>query len=230
MPTGTPGMVFKITTDQTEANFVAAYLSLQKHQRPVGIIPYYRILAAAGTSVKRRPVFFIWRAEACHVGWNKIESYYDTAPSAQRAYYERSLHKTEMCIRRCLQAAATVRKFVLRKKNPMDLLARAQSRLDAVWRMDSPPFDLPGKIAWELNRFVFSAEEMSSEPTGDYIGRGMLESLRDCGILLADVHLNNVGMPTGDLLEEIGATPIITDPGHAIAMDNRYASVRIQEV
>lgn len=232
MPTGTPGTVFKITTDQSEANFVAAYLSLPKSQRPDGIVPYHRILAAAGTSVKRRPVYFIWRDEACHVGYFAIQNYYQKAASnrEQREYYQRSLNTTTKNMGVCLQAAKAIRAKVKRSYKPLYLLASAQKRPDEVWQSDFPPRDLPGKIAWELNRFTRAAEDMMGEPTGAYIGKGLYDSLVHCGILLADVHLNNIGMPTGELLKEIGATPIITDPGHAVAMDNSYASVTIQEV
>ena len=230
MPTGTPGTVIKVTTDQTEAAFVAAYLSMPTNQRPVGIVPYRKLLAIRSESHLKRPVFVLWRDEAQHLGANGIEAWIRTgARDFERDYYSRSFRKIEHLIGNCLTAARTVRKLVLKK--PRTLLTDAVGKMDDAWQLGAPPRgrDKALEVAWYLNVFRQNAEQMTTEPMGNYVGQGLVEAF-DAGLLLADVHLNNIGMPTGDLLNEIGMTPIITDPGHAIALDDRYSGVQVEEL
>jgi hypothetical protein len=230
MPTGTPGTVIKVTTDQTEAAFVAAYLSLPTSQRPVGIVPYRKLLAIRSESHLKRPVFVLWRDEAQHLGSNGIDAWIRTgARDFERDYYAKSFRKVESLISNCLTAARTVRKMTHARART--LITEAAGKMDDAWQLGAPPRgrDKALEVAWYLNVFRQNAEQMTTEPMGNYVGQGLYESF-DAGLLLADVHLNNIGMPTGDLLNEIGMTPIITDPGHAIALDDRYAGVQVEEL
>lgn len=234
LPTGTPGMVIKITTDQTEAAFVAAYLSMPKNKRPAGIIPYRKLLAIRGESRMKRPVFVLWRDEAQYVGHNNILRWCAESDERQGGrYYRASYHKVEACIGNCLDAAMAVRKMVVRHPAAKEVLAEASTLMDKAWDLGHPPRPSPGNLAlrigWYLSVFNANATDAENEVMGAYLGRGLRECM-GAGLLLADVHLNNIGMPTGELLEEIGMTPIITDPGHAIALDDRYATVAVEEL
>lgn len=231
MPTQTPGVVIKVTTDATEAAFVAAYLSLPRGQRPVGIIPYLRILAVRGESRLKRPVFILWRAEAQHLGVDGIRKWITEQRPNDADYYGRSLKKATALINTCLDAARDIRQRVHNKPDAAQVLAEAQTLRDAAFDYDRlpPRASRALAVAWCLNRFQQAADDLQQEPTGIYIGRALSDSL-EAGLLLADVHLNNIGMPTGDLLNEIGMTPVVTDPGHAIALDDRYRGVQVEEL
>jgi hypothetical protein len=233
MPTGTPGTVIKVTTDQTEASFVAAYLSMPKGQRPVGIVPYRRLIAIRSESHLKRPVFVLWRDEAQHLGVDGIRNWIKTgARDFERDYYSNSLKKSMHRLGNCLDAAREVRKRILNRPDAKAVLQEGIKRMDAVWQRGYPPragSSRADAVAWFLNAFRQNAEQMTTEPMGNYVGQGLYESF-DAGLLLADVHLNNIGLPTGELLDEIGMTAIITDPGHAIALDDRYAGVQVEEL
>jgi hypothetical protein len=235
MPTQTPGVVIKITTDQTEASFVAAYLSLPAKDRPVGIVPYHQIVAVRGESHLKRPVFVLWREEADHLGSDGVRAWIQNeARDFEKKYYSDSLRKTIQLVCNCVDAGRNIRKRIVNQPDARQVLATAVKSMDDVWSRQYPYPPRKGSprwesIAWLLAVFNQNAQEMMSEPMGNYVGQALHECL-DLGLLLADVHLNNIGMPTGKLLEEIGHTTIITDPGHAIALDNRYDGVQIEDL
>lgn len=254
MPTSTPGLVIKITTDQTEAAFVAAYLSMKPNGRPVGIVPYHKLLAIRSESRLKRPVFVLWREEAQHLGVDGIRTWIGThSRKDERDYYHNSLKKVMHCLGNCLDAGRSVRgiaeraskrakdriitkpdggwEVVREKTNLKAFMAEAVGLMDMAWEGGGPHQgrNLALRAAWFLSAFRQNADDLSSEVMGHYLGRGLGESF-DAGLLLCDVHLNNIGMPTGKLAEEIGMTPIITDPGHAIALDDRYSGVQVKEL
>lgn len=235
MPTSTPGIVFKVTTDATEAAFIAAYLSWPKHQRPNGIVGYHKLLAIKSESHLKRPVFVLLRDEAQHIGYDAISIWIRTkAPVTQRDYYRRSLGELSGGLGNCLDAGRGIRKYILKKPNAHEILQKAMDRRDDAWEMgERAAFsrDKTLQLAFQISRFEQNADGMQNEPMGVEIGRALGECLRDHGLLLADVHMGNIGMPgTPALLDEIGHTPIITDPGHAITLDDRYKGITVEEV
>jgi hypothetical protein len=233
MPTGTPGIVIKVTTDKTEAAFVAAYLSMPKNKRPV-VVPYHRLIAIRSESYSRRPVFVLWRDEAQYVGdvhgWirNEVRDF-------EKQYYLDSFDKAFPLMMTCLGAGRSIRKLIGRGA-PLKTLHDAVAMMGDAWeagaRTHLPTHLFKNKtkhLAWLLTVFRACATGVTDEPMGSHIGQALLESF-DAGLLLADVHINNIGMPTGALLERIGMAPIITDPGHAIALDDRYNGVQVEEI
>jgi hypothetical protein len=238
MPTSTPGIVFKITTDATEAAFIAAYLSWPKHQRPNGIVRYHKLLSIKSESRLKRPVFIILRDEAAHVGMHALENWIATGARAnERDYYSRSFDTVTNALSNALDAAREIRRLLAKKTDIQAILKEAQEslrKLDDLPETGPRAFStrpLPIKVAYQLQRFSDSAGVMEGEPMGVEVGRALRECLDDHGLLLADVHANNIGMPgTPALLEEIGHTPIITDPGHAITLDDRYKGITVEEV
>jgi hypothetical protein len=64
MPTHEPNLVFKLTTDVSEAAFVARALELE----PTAGIVEYRGIYSTGLAHKGRPLFVLWRTEAFSVG------------------------------------------------------------------------------------------------------------------------------------------------------------------
>lgn len=233
MPTNRPGTVIKVTTDLSEATFVAAYLSLPRQERPVGIIPYHKIVAIRSESHHKRPVFVLWREEAQYLGESGLHAWVRSTPENQQDYYRRSLKKSLNCLNNCLQAARSVRALTNKKPNARELLMKGVDMMDDAFALNFVPSATPRnttlRIGWFLNVFNQNAGEMQSEPMGQYVGQALEECLR-LGILLADVHHNNIGMPTGKLAEEIGMTPIITDPGHALALNDQFDKLHVEDV
>lgn len=234
MSTGTPGLVFKITTDATEAAFIAAYLSWPKHTRPNGIVRYHRLLAIRSASHLKRPVFLLWRDEANHLGSDGISRWIRTeVKENSRQYYSESLRRTTKSLETCLTAARDIRKLVLKKPDAQERLQKAMDLRADAWELGAraafgkPPM----KLAFHLQKFEEAATEMENEPMGIEIGRALRECLTEHGLLLADVHLNNIGMvATKEVIDNVGNVPIITDPGHAIAIDDRYKGVTIEDL
>jgi hypothetical protein len=67
------------------------------------------------------------------------------------------------------------------------------------------------RLAVALHACEVSAEFMENEPVLDQVGKALAYYLEN-GILLADVHQNNIGVVRRD-----GYTyNVITDPGHAV--------------
>ena len=234
MPTNTPGVVFKITTDPTEAVFVAAYLSVPQHKRPVGIVPYHSILRAGGTSRGGRPVYFIWRDEAEYVG--EVDAWVREKPrDFEKDYYQRSWRITEKLITDNLRMCRLIREILKSKArtgaNIPALIAEAvEDRQGYAEQVVMPRGNKLAQLAWLFQGFFNTNGSLQSEVMGDQIGRAFQESFTDLGLILADVHFGNLGLPTGALAEEIGRAPIITDPGHAIPIDDRYNGIRIEEI
>lgn len=63
--TNTPGLVIKVSSDASEAEFIKAAVKLGEW--PVGIVRYQAVLDLPG-SHRGRPVFIIWREEAFDIG------------------------------------------------------------------------------------------------------------------------------------------------------------------
>jgi hypothetical protein len=233
MPTNTPGIVCKVTTDASEAAFIAAYLSIKTNARPNGIVRYHQLFALPETS-KGRPVFILWRDEATAVGVDDLRAWVRTRNDAD--YLGRSLRIVERNLGNCLDAGREIRKRVVavekRHGDPIAFAERAESLRDRAFDLDYPPSSRMGAdlvMAWHMNTFKQCADDLMNEPMGIEIGRALGEMM-DMGMLLADVHLNNIGLPTGPVLEEVGETPIVTDPGHAIPLNRHFEHVRVERL
>ena len=239
-PTNTVGLVIKITTDPTEAAFTAAYLSMKPNQRPVGVIRYHSIVRLPQESKSRRPVFVLWRDEAQYVGPSALKS--EWLPTMKdNGYFSRSLRSTEVGIVNIKKCGDDFRNWAL--KAGTEKVVAAVAARDAVWQRYDIPQDqieygrtaarLKGtdKGAYILNRVKALCDELQNEPVGIDIGRA-LDDLMGEGLLLCDVHLNNIGTPHPAVKDKLDMSGylLITDPGHAIALDNRWAGVQIPDL
>lgn len=128
-------------------------------------------------------------------------------------YYKRSWHHASRLLGDARVAANKIR--MLMKKPPIATSAGARRREALIERF--------------TDEFTTATSDLQNEPLGNYVGEAMAGCLIS-GLLLADVHTNNIGMPTGEVAEEIGETCIITDPGHAVALDDRFAGVTIKDL
>ncbi len=230
MPTGKDNLICKITSDESEAHFIFAYLKLPKPEG--GIVHYEKILQLTGQVHKNRPLFVLWREAAYEVGF--MQNLYAAGYSKHFGtdeYELRSLREGEKLIFKFLQAGRVVRDTMLRayksqvERQPPEARTEAYATLlDSVWRAfenadpESNPKYYKGvqRAAILLRQCYGTAMEMANTYMVDQVGSAMGAYI-DHGILLADVHLANIGKNADGQI-------IITDPGHAIAFHPRWAT------
>jgi hypothetical protein len=235
MPTNEPGLVCKITSDISEARFIAAYLTLPKPEG--GIVHYEKIFQLADQEHKKRPLFVLWREEAYDVGFMRNVIFSPWSLSVKESYddYEiRSMKEGNRLLTKFLELAHTARDSLIGLyKRQMVALPSDTSRevrvevytklLNSVWRAfdnahhDADPRHYKGipRVGIALRQCYGLAMEMANTYLVDQIGSALGEYL-DAGVLLADVHLANIGKNADGQL-------IITDPGHAVAIHPRWS-------
>lgn len=221
-------VVVKVTTDPSEAAFVATVLGMRSP--PDGLVRYHAIAQLPG-SYSRRNVYAIWREEAFDVG---------STPAADLlARQDFDGREARLFLRRltAFKAAAAEARTTLQASARHDaLLAEAEAdRRDARGRvveafseersLGSDMFTSRAAVLSFLKRrrgaqrvsaalelCEFQASMMGGE-YGAEIGLCLSRLMTD-GILLADVHHHNIGRA---MREDYGpdGLPVITDPGHA---------------
>lgn len=277
MPTDDPEVVCKITSDATEAVFVAAALGLGFGEETEGIVRYFgvyelarstaaeerqRLLKKAeqfeqkkffdeGRELRRRaaeipdvstPIehrgrrtFVLWRESAESVGlpphWGN-----------PRSYDEQRIDNLHRYLGLFKDFAAAARDSLKRSDDPDALIAEAKRHEDAAWDYVSGiDFDRvigsvaqrvlgggaglkgPHRIAVALRACDVIAELMQNTDGCDLIGSALRYYLEQ-GILLADVHTQNVGKV------ERTSGWVITDPGHAVGLEARWRTVSVPEL
>jgi hypothetical protein len=83
-----------------------------------------------------------------------------------------------------------------------------------------------------LQRCEDLSEEMENTYTADTIG-GALSFYLEQGMLLADVHANNVGVatrPPGEGYDDWHAVNVITDPGHMVPISPKWLNVEVRQL
>ena len=94
-------------------------------------------------------------------------------------------------------------------------------------RMKMIAYGHKGPLAFELRRILLEqlAMEMANTHAGSLIGEALGYYLEE-GMLLADVHLGNIGeaVPEGYDCWDL----VITDPGHMVRFDPKWINVVIQ--
>lgn len=228
MPTSDPNVVCKITSDPTEATFIAAALSLR--ELPEGIVVYHEIFAIPDGSHRGRPTFVLWREAATDVGMNVH------AWSRGDDYFRRSYEQLGRHLDSFRQAAGELRKVLKStKRNPFELIEEAKQYDSWAWdivagydldRVQRPMTEVrgsaPQKVALGLRYCIALAETMENTYLCDAIGRALAFYLEH-GLLLADVHIDNIG-----LVRRLDRTPVITDPGHAVALLPKWTKTPIK--
>lgn len=233
--TGSPGVVFKITSDPAEATFVASSLAMK--DETIGIVRYYAITQLLG-SLRGRPIWAIWREAALDVGAVfKIDLGFATKKDEDpyQSRIEREAYRRLMSFK---IVATAMRETIMRAKSPEATLRtgfEAWKRgkydiedVDNVTRREYSSrgdidefsrakrrFKGPDFVGWCLEALRVTAEMMENEPFATEVG-GALAFYLDHGIVLADVHVGNVGrVPREGYRQPV---VVITDPGHMIAL------------
>lgn len=236
MPTGEPGLVFKITSDISEAAFVARALTLEP---TAGIVEYKKIFGIPQQTHKGRPLFILWRSEVSDVGKWAYYMTHQNDPNPE--YVQRITLEARNLLTHFLDWAGQARKYMyshLRDIQKMyvgdDLTEVRRKLLTAAWaayeRMDPAQEMRSDRVSYikGLNRVgmalrtcLYISQEMSGNASLYHVGEALGHYLEE-GILLADVHFNNIGLDENN-------EPIISDPGHAVEFHPRWAKQPVVE-
>jgi hypothetical protein len=216
LPTSSRGTVLKITNDATEAQFVATLLRTPHLQKP-GIVRYYDIVKLP-VKRERRDVYAIWREEAYDVGHvvsdDIVQGLLRTKEDVELAAFNSDLIEFRTYADRF---------FDLRH-------AASWSTVDSIHELAGQAIDLVGinddgeieyvrvrnvplKMAVLLQICRVFAAKLTRGAVGSLVGKALGDLMHD-GILLCDVHQDNVGYAQRGKKREI----VITDPGYSTAL------------
>jgi hypothetical protein len=226
-PTSSENLVFKLTSDSSEAAFVAAALRIGKW--PSGIVRYQALFQVPYEYYQDRQVYVLVREEATSVGKlterqapdfvRMLDLFQAWASEAQGLLHH--LSSTDQWRRRLLaeasDAAATTRKR-LRKA---DILAAEDPRDTSFVTRMKPAI----RFAYSVAACDFISQWLSQREPSSFVGEALWFYLHQ-GLLLADVHLGNIGrVERGD--ESVWA---ITDPGHMVPLETRWLDAVVPEL
>lgn len=230
LPTYKPNVVFKLTSDPSEATFVSTYLADRADKRPDGIVRYFDIVQLPALHL-RRPVFALWREEATAVGDAFGGQYYGV--------YGRT--EAESRLQSFLLVSALLRATMLREsenvRDTTKFLEEALLVLEKRWsdieidpdRIVETSWNVEGQEiidakrryrgstlgAWCLRALGVIAEMMANEPGATLVGEALSYYLERY-ILLADMHSGNMGRVVREDYND--PQMVITDPGHLIIL------------
>ncbi len=217
--TSEPGIVFKISTDSSEIDFVKAAMKLGEW--PTGIVRYHAVLEVEGTH-RKRPAFVVWREEAFDIGKQSLLDYVG----------ERDLEREWMRYHKAYRFAATYVRDTSLKPTWAKRMAEAKRAeqwafQNVIWE-DGLPSEARGmypaftrystthRLAAALRICEICFELMEHTNYMPAVGYA-LGFYMEHRILLADVHTQNIGRVTRI---DPGYGPqdhvVITDPGHAV--------------
>jgi hypothetical protein len=210
-PTPTPEVAFKLTLDHREATFVAAAQALGAWPR--GIVRHYAVVCTEH-HLYRRNVFALWRERAEVATFSP-----DRWPGVVVADARRFAETLKACSHCSLVAMASVERGVT-KPGPVDhkalaaILARPETTSFGTAKLFER-YRGPKRLALALAAMRHYAERGIGEGFAPDVFRALLWYL-DRGLVLADVHDQNVGLVRrdGGPLEAV-----ILDPGHAVVLD-----------
>ncbi len=203
--TRTPGVVFKLTTDASEAAFVTA--CMQKHLRwHPAMVRYHGVCRLEG-KVKEQLVlgsepFGLWREEAFGI---------DAVGKAPNPLYAFRDSATAAC------------NYVLASKNMKALLAGA-----AILKRD-PGAEVPRDVTqfhYWVDRCERLAEELRQDPSGWATIGDALSYYMSHDMLLADVHAKNVAFVRRGAEDALA----IIDPGVMVPLKKDVAAVEVPTV
>ena len=216
--TASPGVVCKVTTDRTEFDFVTFAMALPW---PAGIVRYYAVMDLQQQYL-RRPVFAVWREEANRVGEHDRNHYAYKEFQRYHGIYRHAagyVRKHEDRLDRLPEAALITAWDTIEiddgvPSNRIEAPLHIQRQRGADGKA---PFERLGtpiaRLAAAIRLSRISLEMMSQTAYGYTVGEALLHYL-DHGMLLADVHLQNIGHVNRDGHELL----VITDPGHAVLL------------
>jgi len=229
--TVTPGVIIKVTSDPTEAAFVTA--SQQIGELPEGIVRYLGVFQVQDEH-RGRPIYVLWREEASNVGGLLSERQFSdfrrviNRLDAFKIYasYARDTIKRSSSASKLLTDSMRLEEWASDAVN-YERVTHLGSRFDYVAYKHEVPSHFKGayRVAYAVQACKWIAQEMENEDIGYLVG-GALGFYLEQGILLADVHANNVGQVARPD-EYTKPIWVITDPGHMVALDPKWFDLRV---
>jgi hypothetical protein len=244
MPSYKPEVVVKLTSDTTEAFFVAAALELGRRDEDAweGLTEYFAIYRIKGAFHRRRPLYILWREAAFDVGGPALVKVY-----RDDDYKRRSLQQLFAYLDKFKWSANKVRQALRKGTDPYALVDKAKEYEDWAWgtveehpgnaqnalhdKARAPHWSKNARgaqgVAAHLRHCQLIAELMEYTCLSDHVGRALSFYL-ERGLLLADVHQGNVGHVTRPDYTE--PRIVITDPGHAVPLIDEWDEIEIEEI
>lgn len=225
-PTQKPGIVCKITTDASEAQTVANMMTWD--QQPYGIVKYYAVFQFAGSSLKRRPVYILWRDEVQPItlvddrgNWEgrMLALLHDTKFIAHQA---RTWIQAQM--KREWKKSASFKQvwadIAWAKNNEADdfTFDIEQDEIHR-WLRNIARLPFRTRMSLVLRALRLGWRDLMSWSYGFHPGHALFTCLEN-DMLLADVHANNV-------MKAMDGNWDVSDPGHMIELSDRYTHVKI---
>lgn len=229
MPTSDPQVVVKVTSDMTEAAFVAAAMVLgppgyqPDDWTDAGIVQYHGIYRLPGLH-RGRPMFVLWREAATKVG---LELTYG------RDYEARTRMVLSNLLSHYKQFANIVREAHKKGKSLPSDVSRFRDKIlevetmpesDSYFKAVMKGFYPTSQVGVALAALPILEEVMQNTVLCDAIGNAFAY-YREEGLLLADVHNGNVGK-----VDRLSQAYVITDPGHAVPLNPKYETVAIEDL
>jgi hypothetical protein len=210
MATRTPGVVCKVTSDRSEAEFVEAAWKVFGRDYadgwPKGLVRYYKIVGLTATTGIQDPYWLLWRDEVDHIGNPPGDSTAATL-NLLKFYAEQvraSLAETDEDL---AEAVSLWRRGAV--DADVDNLIRADRTMTRLRALASLGLPAPRRLAVCLEMASRTIDALTDIPSVQSALRELLEH----DMLLADVHRDNVGRgPKGW---------VITDPGHFVFLGSR---------
>lgn len=216
MPTKTPGVVVKITSDPSEAHF-AYVATTELKDYPAGLVEYGKVFHLRGHH-DHRPIFILWREEAYKVG--------EVIP--ERSEAERLLmsirdhsNVTYRVTTQSDRPNETKSQIVDAARSYRGITGYEDHGTPGFWRKAEQT--IAGQVAkagYGIDVAYQLANDLAEENVVPLVGEA-LRDLLDQGILLADVHTGNVG-----LVKRRGKMQaVITDPGQVVFLTDVYDDI-----
>lgn len=222
LPTATPGLVLKITSDLSEAMLVAKLIGIR--EMPEGLVRYESVVMLEG-KYRGRPTFAIWREEAHDVGF--LLGKLPTDPYQLRI--QREFVSNLMSFRR---HARVVFKYVDQADDQVAAVKRIQENMERAWTLVRNGavgrYVGPIRAAMSAVHCEDIAMTMENEPFAYHVGAALGRLLEE-GMILSDVHLGNLGKvrrSDGDERELV----VITDPGVVAPTTEDWFKIQIVQV
>jgi len=232
MPTSDPTVVCKLTTDVTEAVFVAAVLSFpQKSPVYDGLVRYYAVyelphdVVSSIVPADRNPegrAFVLWREAVDEVGLGR-----------EREVVNNHLYNYKKSARSMLMSLDALKHI---DGGGFDKILKFMELPDSVLEGElkaAKPEGTPEEQArfWTL-RYIWFVRSIPPTLVSIGGGRPILSGLKKTltylyskGLVLEDLHAGNFGYvkrPGG-----VGAELVITDPGHALPFHKKWTKIKV---
>ncbi len=200
--------VVKLTLDSTEAHFIASMLA-RKKQEP-GVI-HFKAIYAIPERYEGYPVFICWREKAISVG------------IPQKTGYARFL-KTLSANWKLSDTVFEIAWLNLQKMGSNDYWKWLDSELEVVKRlMNGESVSSEDQFANLLyGSYRMAGAVANSGEHGKYVGEALQHLMMD-GLMLCDVHTNNVGTVERDGCLRM----VISDPGHTLILSRDLQKIDI---